>query len=154
MEHAIVRKEFGLSELYVTSPGRQFLRCGTTGRAGFRSPRTCCTSTCRLSGGICGPSLHCSEISVEGQRIRTGRRRPSNFVRADQRSEAQIRSWFLNHGQPGSYRFVGRISTDKRACVYRLNSTCLVSRVTGQLGLLGSGLLPRRVLPLAGTGCG
>jgi hypothetical protein len=40
-------------------------------------------STCRLSGDICEPSLHCSEISVEGQRIRTGRHRPSKFVRAE-----------------------------------------------------------------------
>jgi hypothetical protein len=32
-----VRKEFGLSELYVTSTGggRQFLTCGTTGRCGI-----------------------------------------------------------------------------------------------------------------------
>src|ERR1700757_739730 len=38
-------------------------------------------SACRLSGGICWPSLHCNEISAEGQWIRTGRRRPSNFIR-------------------------------------------------------------------------
>jgi hypothetical protein len=38
-------------------------------------------------------------------------------VRADQRSEAQIRSWFLNHLQPGSYRFVGRVSIDNALVV-------------------------------------
>jgi hypothetical protein len=28
-----------------------------------------------------------------------------------------------SYGQAGNYRFVRRISTDKRACVYQLNST-------------------------------
>jgi hypothetical protein len=36
-------------------------------------------------------------------------------------------------GQAGSYRFVRRVSIDKRPCVYRFNSTCLVSRITGQI---------------------
>src|ERR1700757_756661 len=58
--------------------------------AGFRPPCFCGTSTCRLSGGICGPSLHCSEISVEGQRIRTGRHRPSKFVRAEITSNSEV----------------------------------------------------------------
>src|SRR5882762_10509178 len=40
-------------------------------------------------------------------------------------------------GQAGSYRFVRRIGTDKRPCVYQLNSTCLVSAVLVHLtGLL------------------
>src|SRR4029077_2511171 len=70
--------------------------------AGFRSPLSCCVSTCRLSDGIAGlGALY--EISVEGQRIRTGRSRPNKFVRADQRSEVRICSWFLDHGLPGSY---------------------------------------------------
>ena len=43
---------------------------------------------------------------MEGQRIRTGRRRPSKFVRADQRSEAQIRSRFPN-GQLEQIDLVG-----------------------------------------------
>ena len=33
-------------------------------------------------------------------------------------------------GQPGSYEPVRRISTAKRACVYRLTFTCLVSRLS------------------------
>src|ERR1700679_3666496 len=36
-------------------------------------------------------------------------------------------------GQAESCRFVLRIKTEKRACVYWLNFTCLVSRVTGQV---------------------
>jgi hypothetical protein len=43
--------------------------------------------------------VHCSVISVVGQRIRKWPPRPTTFVRADQRSEAQVRSRFLNHGQ-------------------------------------------------------
>jgi len=31
--------------------------------------------------------------------------------------------------QPGSYQLARWVSTDKRACVYQLNSTCLVSAV-------------------------
>src|ERR1700758_2928536 len=73
-----VGKEFGLSRLSVTSTGRgcKFLECGTKGRCGV--PLTTLLLHIDLSAvwRHRGPPVHCSEISIEGQRIRTGRRRP------------------------------------------------------------------------------
>ena len=64
-----VRKEFGLSELYVTRTGRgrQFLRCGTTGRCGVPLTTLLLHVNLSIVWRHLRAFVHCSVISVEGQ---------------------------------------------------------------------------------------
>jgi hypothetical protein len=59
-----------------------------------------------------------------------------------------LRRFWASHGQPGSYRFGGRVSTDKRACVHQWSSTRIVGyteiiagRAPSECGKVGSFLL-------------